>query len=76
MFKSYNEDKEYDRRFDLETMRMQTMILVNINLKPHQQIKDPKRFLKFYWEELKAEDVEIWTEDEWDVMDEKLKLKK
>lgn len=76
MFKSYNEEKEYDRRFEMQNMRLQTMILVNQNLKTVHQFKDPKKFLRFYWEDEVTDKIEIWSEDEWLKMDKKLGLVK
>ncbi len=76
MFKAYNEEKENDKRFELNKMRLQTMILVNQNIKPVNQFRDPTKFLKFYWEIDENVEIEIWNNEKWNKIDKKLGLKK
>jgi len=75
MYKTLNDVIEFNQRFELGKMRLQTMLLLNIQLKPHQQFKSPQKLMKFYWEEVSSDEVEIYDEEQWDAIDKKIGLK-
>lgn len=39
-----------EQQFAAELMRLQTVHLININLKPQNQIQDVRKLIKFPWE--------------------------
>lgn len=71
-FKTHNKKLEKQQQFDMEVMRLQTMLLLNQNIKPAHQFRDPKKLMRFYWEKVKPEEIEIWEEEDWQQMDKKI----
>lgn len=69
----HNKRTDNSRQFQLETMRLQTLYLINANLPEHKQYKDPRVLMKFEWEkDPSAEPVEM-TEQDWLDLDERMK---
>lgn len=64
------DEVEMRHRFELETMRLQTFYLINVQLPRKSQIATPKELMKFEWEIIRPEDVEV---PDWDKLDEKYK---
>jgi hypothetical protein len=52
-FKDFEEVETNRIKIGYERMRLQTMYLVNTQLERNKQFKDPKRLMKFKWDELK-----------------------
>lgn len=69
--KDFNIQYQSNQRFKAELMRLQTAYLININLEEKDQIADPKKLMKFPWEEEdKAVDIE---EPDWEGLERQIK---
>jgi hypothetical protein len=51
-------------------MRLQTAYLININLEEKDQITDPKKLMKFSWEE---EEIKELKEPDWEALEREIK---
>lgn len=58
----WNKVEESRQHFELEKMRIQTLYLVNIQLKKEDQIKDARKLITFPWDKI---DVYIPTVEDW-----------
>ena len=70
-FKALNEAEYEHYKRDMEVMRLQTLHLINIQLKRDDRLTDPRQLMTFAWEDKLEEEVEILTEDEWSELDKK-----
>lgn len=61
---------EGDQRFALETMRLQTFYLINVQLPKKSSLSRPQELMKFEWERVKFEDAIV---PDWDKLDNEYK---
>ena len=65
-----NKQDENREKFELETMRLQTVILVNTQLEKQHVIKDPRKLIAFPWDDKKGDsDTYIPTPEDWERFD-------
>ena len=69
-FKAIAKERDRRTRANLESMRLQTLYLVNLQL-GDKAIKDPRALMPFEWDDEYIEEVYIPTPEEWEEMDRK-----
>ncbi len=72
--RSYADERNRGREFDLDNMRLQTMYIYNLVIPESRRIRDPRQLMKFKHDEeyVPEEDVYIPTPEEWDELDKRL----